>query len=206
MEKSKNIFQLLDQQIFAQIDTYKKSQLYQKLNDSISSFDDTAKNVSNKVLTTFALLTPIIIVILFNSSNNTLRHELEIKSEIYSLINSYQSKKANIEKLGRRVLSPQIITDKSSLQKRFDRVLTRKSIDSERVTISKFNQDSSLGSITKTTAKISFKMLSTTKLSDLLSSLLQSEKVKVSKLIIKRNNKTEQIKGSFSIVHFGKAK
>jgi len=206
MAKFKGIFRPLDELLFKQIDVLKKSPSYQKMSEQIASLGETQQKVVNQITTFSTIVIPFIIALVIFFLNSSLRSDIELKKDILTQIQSFQSHKIETESIGRRVLAPRTLSDKNALKKRIDRIVSRKSIGKDKITISDFNSNLASGGIEQVNAKLNFKKLTSTQFTDFLLALLQSEKMKVEEIEVNKDKKSKRLMGHLLVIHYGKTK
>jgi hypothetical protein len=204
MAKINGIFKPLDEQLFKQIDTLKKAPTYQKLSEQIASLGESQQKNLNQISTFAIILLPFLGALALLLINNSIKDRLDLKRNILTQVSTYQTKKAETETIGRSVLSPHSVSNKSDLEKRISKVVSRRSIGKGKITVSNFKSTLASGGIEQTNAKLQFKKLTSTQFTDFLLSILQSEKMKVEELIVDKDTKSKLLKGHLLIIHYGK--
>ncbi|MBT3584991.1 MAG: hypothetical protein HN509_08795 [Halobacteriovoraceae bacterium] len=207
MEKIKNLLRALDEFIFKQIDSFRSGPIQQQINDALSPLNPTQHKIINQVLSIGAILAPLSLVLILFFSNWGLRGEIDSKKEMLNLINSYNSQKGNLGNLGKNVIATTTFRSKSDLEARLGRILGPLKIPTNAIKVKSFASSKPKGGVSKTNINITFSRLSTRNLTDMLVNFLDQQKFRVSSIeISKRRAKDLFVKGSISLIQFGRLK
>ena len=139
-------------------------------------------------------------------NNMGMKSEIETKKEILQLINSYTQKKIEVDSQSRYVISPRYFSNKAELETQLKQAYNSSGLSANKVTISGFSQDSSLKPLLKTIAKLRFKNITLSNLSNFLTSLLRDFKIKIIGINIKLEKDDSTLSGSLDINHYSKIK
>lgn len=201
---SSKIFKPIDEAFIKQIDAFKNSPLSQKISDEMRLLSENGQKIVNYSLTVISIIIPFIIVAIIFAINVSQKSEIEIKESIIESISNYRKASIEFNKSGQGLISPFPISSQEDLKKRIENTLKLKSINSERVTILKFESEDASDMVVKNTAELRIKDFSLSNLNDFFVSILANEKMKVSSLNLSRNGKTETIEGTLDIVQYSK--
>ena len=205
MLKLSEIYGRIDQFLFQKIDQLKSEQIFQQFIDKISTLGHSQQKILNQTITISCFLLPFLIVSMVFLKNCNIKSEINTKKEIIQLINKYSQKNSQFSAMSRQVLSPHKIDSKSSLNRRITNLLSRKKISTSKVTVNKFNKSDEDNELSKTEANMTFTKFSILELTSFLEELLQTERMRISSMNIKKNNKQNFLSGDINVIHYGKA-
>ncbi len=194
----------IDDFIFKQLDVFKESEAKSKINDALNSLTEQQHKIFSQAGSFILILIPFIILTIIMISNSMLKSEIAIKKEILSEINYFNSKKSEVESVGRQIISPHSIKNTDDLNKRLQRITSQKGIDANSVKVVSFEVLEKSGAIEKSEATINVSKLTSKNLADLLQRLLDSEKLKIYEMSLKRDDKLSLIDGSIKFTHYAK--
>ena len=200
----KKIIKEVDDFIFKQIDNFKESQTKLKIDETLNTLSEQQFKIVSQAGSYLVITLPVLVLLVFYISNSMLKSDISLKNEILNEINYYNSKKREVEATGRKIISPHKVLNKSDLDSRIKRLTQRKSISNRSVNIASFEALEQSGNISKSEASLNLKEFTSKNLSDFILGLLQSEKVKIQEIRLKRDNKKQLISGIIKITHYGK--
>lgn len=200
----KKIFREFDDFIFKQLDNFKESSAKQKIDDTLNSLSEQQLKIVSQAGSYAIIFIPIFILLGLFISNSMYRSDINLKKEILSEIEYFNSKKNEVENLGRRIISPHKVLNRDDMTARIRRLAQRKDIGPKSLAVANFEALEQSGNISKSEASINVRDLTSKNLSDLFLGLLQSEKVKVHEIKLKRDSKKKLINGNLKITHYGK--
>ncbi|PIK15295.1 hypothetical protein [Halobacteriovorax sp. JY17] len=194
----------IDDFIFKQLDVFKESEVKSKINDALNTLTEQQHKIFSQVGSFLLILIPFVVLTIVMISNSMLKSEISIKKEILSEINYFNAKKSEVESVGRQIISPHSIKNTGDLDKRLQRITSQKGIDSSSVKVVSFEVLEKSGAIEKSEATINISKLTSKNLADLLQRLLDSEKLKIYEMSLKRDDKLSLIDGSIKFTHYAK--
>ncbi|WP_372653796.1 hypothetical protein [Halobacteriovorax sp.] len=194
----------IDDFIFKQLDAFKESEAKTKINEVLNTLTEQQHKIFSQVGSFLLVLLPFVILLFMIISNSFIRSEIDLKKEIISEIFYYNSKKSEVESVGRQIISPHSIKNSSDLASRLKRIATQKGISSESIKVVNFESIEKSGAIEKSEATIKVSDLTSKNLSDLLQRMLDSEKLKIFEMSLKRDEKLSLIEGSIKFTHYAK--
>ena len=154
-----NIMKNLDSFLFKQADTLVASAEFNKVSEAYSSQEDKVQEIIKVILMILTVGVPTIIVIVFLGLNNSKRNQIEVKEELIETANLLIQQRSLLSSEERRTLSSKYIDSQKALRSTINSSLNLISIESTKVQISDFQSDDLEGLITKASAKVSFKGL-----------------------------------------------
>lgn len=206
MNKLQTAFKMMDDALFTQIEKAKDSDAALQFNQFLSKFNPEVQKIINVGLNLSLFFLPLLFLIFFILGNFSIQGEISTKKEILGLINTYTQKKIEVDTHSRSVISPRYFAKQSDLQNQLQQAYSSSGFDQTKVTLSGFNQDSSIKPLLKTEAKLRFKNITLSNLTGLLTSLLRDFKVKIVGINIKLEKDDSTLTGSLDINHYAKMK
>ncbi|GEM_PF-4182051 len=194
----------IDDFIFKQLDVFKESEAKSKISEVLNTLTEQQHKIFSQIGSFLLVLTPFVILLVMIISNSFIRSEIDLKKEIISEIFYYNSKKSEVENVGRQIISPHSIKNKSDLSSRLKRIATQKGIPSESIQVINFESLEKSGAIEKSEATIKVSKLTSKNLSQLLQRMLDSEKLKIFEMSLKRDEELSLIEGSIKFTHYAK--
>jgi hypothetical protein len=206
MSNNSSIFQKIDEFVFGQIESLITNTNFQQFLDQFSSLEENVQKVLNYIFSVLIVIIPLIIVIGLEIYHFTLSSKMNIKWNIYSQLKEVSIQSKRLFAAEKKVIGPRKIPNRDKLNQILIRILKSNSIKTDNVTVSQVQVSNFLRSMTKLSATLKFKGLSTTNLTDLLKDFLTKEKFIIPKLVINKNLKTEFLDGEIKILHHSKEK
>lgn len=194
----------IDDFIFKQLDAFKESEAKTKINEVLNTLTEQQHKMFSQIGSFILVLIPFVILLSIIISNSFIRSEINTKKEIISEIFYYNSKKSEVENVGRQIISPHNIKNTSDLNSRLKRIASQKGIPSESIQVVNFESLERSGAIEKSEATIKVSDLTSKNLSDLLQRMLDSEKLKIYEMSLMRNEELSLIEGSIKFTHYAK--
>ena len=203
MEKSSNLFIKIDEFIFQKLDSLKSEGVFQKFNDALANLEESQQKVVAQITTFVFILIPFIVVGVLWWGNSQSKKALETKKQIIEQIALFDGNKNTLENVSASYLAPSSLNGQDDLDNRMRNILSQNSIDQSKVNISNFSQNSVSSNISKTEAEIIFKDFGTSDFSNFMRSLVEYERFKILKITLNKNNETNLLQGSISLMHMG---
>lgn len=203
MEKSSNLFIKIDEFIFQKLDSLKSEGVFQKFNDALANLDENQQKIVAQVTTFLFILVPFIFVAVLWWGNSQTKKNIEVKKQIMDQIALFDGNKNTLNNISANYLAPSSIMGQDDLDNKMRNILSQNSIDQSKVNISNFTQNSISSSISKTEAEIMFNGFGTSDFSNFMRSLVEIERFKILKINLNKNNETNLLQGSISLMHMG---
>ena len=203
MEKSSSIFIKIDDFIFKKLDLLKNDGVFQKFNDAISNLDEAGQKIVAQ-LTTFAfILIPFIFVLVLWWGNSQTKKGLEVKKQIIEQIALFDGNQNALNNISSNYLSPSAIMGQEDLDNRIRNILSQNAIDQDKVTVSNFQQTSTSSTVAKVEADLSFRNFGTNDFSVFMRTLVERERLKITKVDLIKNKEDNLLQGTISLMHMG---
>ncbi len=203
MEKSSSIFIKIDDFIFKKLDLLKNDGVFQKFNDAISNLDEAGQKLVAQ-LTTFAfILIPFIFVLVLWWGNSQTKKGLEVKKQIIEQIALFDGNQNALNNISSNYLSPSAIMGQEDLDNRIRNILSQNAIDQDKVTVSNFQQTSTSSTVAKVEADLSFKNFGTNDFSVFMRTLVERERLKITRVDLIKNKEDNLLQGTISLMHMG---
>ena len=166
---------------FKKVDKVKSSPIYRDIMNRLELLGDRNKKLSLQATSILAISIPIIIIISFIFSNIKIGQEIAIKQGIHDYIIKYKDKKRLLTNIKRDIATSYVLKSSNDFIKK----VQESASDHNKIKISNFSKRN-LYSMTKSTATLSFKDISTKELMSLIGILTSRDKIKVSKINISK--------------------
>ncbi len=203
MDKSSNIFSKIDDFIFKKIDTLKSDGAFQKFSDAMMLLDEAGQKIVAQLTAFIFILIPFIFVLVLWWGNSQTKKELDIKKQIIEQIALFDGNQNALNNISSNYLSPNPIAGQEDLDSRVKNILSQNSIDQDKVSISNFHQNSTSSTIAKVEADLSFKSFGTSDFSAFMRTLVERERLKITKVDLIKNKENNLLEGSISLMHMG---
>ncbi|AUN97959.1 hypothetical protein DOM21_11470 [Bacteriovorax stolpii] len=203
MEKSSNLFIKIDEFIFQKLDALKSEGVFQKFNDALANLDEDQQKIVAQVTTFTLIIIPFIFVAVLWWGNSQSRKAIETKKQIMDQIALFDGNKNTLNNISANYLAPSSIMGQDDLDNRMRNILSQSSIDQTKVNISNFTQNSISSSINKTEAELVFQGFGTSDFSNFMRALVDQERFKILKINLNKNNETNLLQGTISLMHMG---
>jgi hypothetical protein len=206
MKNKESFFMQLDQWLFQQVDRLQQSMPMQKWNELVSNLEENQQKAFNQIVSLLITFVPITLALLITMTNCSMKREIENKKLIVKEIDRLNSSKEQFEQVARPILAAVTLVDKTLFDQRIKIHLERDSIPLENVTVNDFNSFPLGPELLQSQASLIFKSLTLTDFSNLITSLIQREKMILVDIEVSKDEKNELLKGTFSLNSFGKTK
>lgn len=203
MEKSSNIFIKIDEFIFKKLDFLKNDGVFQKFNDTLSNLDEAQQKLVAQITTFTLILIPFLFVIFLWWGNSQTKKTLEIKKQIIEQIALFDGNQNALNNISANYLSPSAIGSQEDLDNRIRNILSQNAIDQEKVTVSNFQQTSTSSTVAKVEADLNFTNFGTNDFSIFMRTLVERERLKITKVDLMKNKETNLLQGTISLMHMG---
>ncbi len=198
------ILKKIDLFLFAQAKKIEASAFAKKLRDSTSSLSEQNINLLSKFVNLTIILLPLFIVMYFAHSNISIKNELEIKEKVIGQIQYFNTNQNKILNMATKVTSSKSINSEDDLRLIISRIAKNKNIDRTKFSMSFFDRTQLSNAFFKTESTINFSNMSMYDFTTLLEELLDKEEMRITKINISRNNKTDSLDGNLRLAHYGK--
>ncbi len=205
MSKQTNLFQKLDLFLFNKVEELKNKADYSKIQEAIGKIDDDFKDVAKIIATAVFLCLPLLFSGIVFMMNVNLNHDIEIRKEFIGLANEIISSNQQISDASKQIISLNPIEGQGGFNVRISQILSASGVDVEKIQVSNFISENIAGGIVRSEGDFRFSALTSMDLSNLFSSLVAKEKIKISTVSIRKNRKTNLLNGTFRVVHFSKS-
>lgn len=203
MEKSSNIFIKIDEFIFKKLDFLKNDGVFQKFNDALSNLDEAQQKLVAQITTFTLILIPFLFVIFLWWGNSQTKKILEIKKQIIEQIALFDGNQNALNNISANYLSPSAIGSQEDLDNRIRNILSQNAIDQEKVTVINFQQTSTSSTVAKVEADLNFTNFGTNDFSIFMRTLVERERLKITKVDLMKNKETNLLQGTISLMHMG---
>ena len=157
----------------------------------------------NKNSTFTIILIPFLFVIFLWWGNSQTKKALEIKKQIIEQIALFDGNQNALNNISANYLSPSAIGSQEDLDNRIRNILSQNAIDQEKVTVSNFQQASMSSTVAKVEADLNFTNFGTNDFSIFMRTLVERERLKITKVDLMKNKETNLLQGTISLMHMG---
>lgn len=197
-EKS-SLFKKIDSFVFKQVDLFKASPVYVKIQEPLNLIDDDLRLIINNVISSILILIPLIFIGILMLNNYRLKKEIALKKEIINLSNEILINKNEIQNVANSLLTNSSMDSDGAMSGRIKNLASSISLDPNKVNVSNFTAEPSFAKSNKIIATINFSKLSTNELTNLLNGLLEREKMRISGVSVRKNPNDTQLEGFFQV-------
>lgn len=204
MEDNKNIFIKIDEFIFQKLDLLRADGSFQKINELITTLDENQQKIVAQVLTFSLILIPYMVVATLWWGNHFSKKRLEVKNQILEQISMLNGNKGSLMQVSSTYLAPTPIQSQEDLDNKIRNLMSSVNIDQKKISVHNFSQLSTSSAVAKVEASISFKEFGTQDFSSFMSTLVEKERFKITRISMTKNNTTSLLSGEISLIHLGK--
>ncbi len=192
----------VDDLLFKRADEFKKSPSYQKLADFNSTIEQESRDLFNFLLSLLFFLIPLSIVFYFFMSNRSIRKTIELKEEVAQEADRY----LNIKNATLDILTPILARPKVNSEADFLAQIKSAGpqMPQNEIMVTDFVLDQLQDGLSKVQANIKFKNAFNQNFSQFIDNLVNQKKVQIIESQIIKNENTNLLEGSLSVVHFSK--
>lgn len=195
----------IDSLIFKEIAKLENSESYQKVSDLYSSFEDNVQKIVKSCIMLAVIVVPLLLVLLFKFSNNSLNDELNLKKDLIISANTLIKSKNEIKRVSRVQIGKQFVESSEEIKKNVLGMLNLAGVDSSKVKISNIDITPEASLITKVKADVKFDGMSNNDIFSFLTNLTSKLKIRIDEISLKKNDSTKLLDGVFTMNYFSKA-
>ncbi len=203
-DTSNSIFKKIDSALFKQIDRLKELPAFLKFQEQILHIDEEVRNIVGNILTVFFIIVPIILIIVFYSSNRTLNQEIDKKKHIVETSNSILAKQNSIKRSARFIFSTNPVNNLADFNEQIGMAAASSGADAAKINISNIKTKTPTANISSAEADLRFSDFTTDDLANFINALVIGKRIKISFVNITKSNKTGFLKGTMHILHYSK--
>ncbi len=195
-----SFFKKIDTFVFKQVDLFKASPVYSKIQEPLAMVDEDIRLYINNSISFALVIIPIIFIGIFAYSNFSLKKELKLKSDILMTGQEIIANRNEINTASMALINNSSVDSDASLAQRLKNMGTGSRIDPNKISVSQFIAESSFAKSNKVTASVTISKFSINDLTNFLTGILQREKMKISGMSLRRNEKESQLEGNIHVV------
>ena len=147
---------------------------------------------------------PLIIFLIFLSSNSSLKQDFAVKEEIIQVANELIQKKAIMTSEERKILGSSYINGEGALKNKITSLLSMSSIDTSKIKINNFDSQELDGFITKVKSDIGFRDLSSQDIFAIFNSITARGKMRVDEVSIRKSSNDNLLDGMLTVLYYSK--
>ncbi|MFZ4713512.1 MAG: hypothetical protein ACOYL6_07370 [Bacteriovoracaceae bacterium] len=194
-----SIFKKLDAFIFKQVDLLKASPVYSKIQEPLTLMDDELRLVVNNSISLLLVIIPLIFIGVFIFLNYGIKQDIKMKKDILMTGQEIIVNRSEVNSVAQTMLSNATVDSDAALGQRLKTMAQGSSLDPSKIQVGQFMAEASFAKSNKISAMISISRFSTNELTNLFSSLLMRERMKISGMNIKKNEKDGQLEGTINV-------
>lgn len=198
-----NLFLKLDEFFFQKLDLLKTEGVFQKFDDLTANLNESQQKIIVQVLTFTLVFLPYIFVAVLWWGNYQTKKNLDIKKQIIDQIAMFDGNKGTLNNLSSNYLAPSPINSQVDLDNKIRNIMSQNSINTQKVSIVKYNTTSSSINMTKIEADLKFMDFGTADFSNFVRGMIESDKFKITKISLDKKVETSLLQGTISIMHMG---
>lgn len=198
------IFKKIDAFVFQKIDELQSHPDYQKVADTYSNLEENIQELVKAALMILLTIIPLIIFLVFLSSNSSLKHDFAIKEQIIHEANELIQKKAIMTSEERKILGSGYINGEGALKNKITSLLSMSSIDTSKIKINNFDSQELDGFITKVKSDIGFRDLSSQEIFAIFNSVTARGKMRVDEVSIRKSSNDNLLDGMLTVIYYSK--
>lgn len=192
-------YKQIDQFLFQKVELIISHPVYRVILGKISIIGDDRQKILLQIVSYLLILIPIIALSILFNSNSKLAQKLSTKQEIYQLIQQHKRSAAQVNDLKRVITTNYAITSSQMFLKQL-----KESIDTgDDLKIIGFSSKN-INSMVQTNATLLFSSISTSDLMGFIEKFTSRDKIKISRIDIKKNIKNSSLSGSLDLIHYGR--
>lgn len=199
-----SLFQRMDSFLFIQIDNLKKSPFYLKIRTPISQFEEDHPSTLSNVAIATLITIPLIFALLFFASNNTLKDEIEMKKQMIESSNNILETLKNINQSTHRIFSSTQIMSVTEFNEQISALANETGADTSKIKLSNLKTDNPTPHIRLAEIDLNFTQMTTEELTNFMSALLLTKKLKISSIDISRKEADNLLTGKIHLMHYSK--
>ena len=203
MKKIK-ILKNIDFFLFKQADALIENSEFNKISEAYSSQEDKVQEIIKVILMVLSIGIPLLIIFIFFNINSAKRSQIQIKEDLIETANLLIQKKSLLTSEERRTLSAKYLDSQKGLKSTIKSSLSLISIESTKVQVSDFQSEDLEGLITKLSAKLSFKGLTSEGIMAFFNNLNAKLRIKMDEISIRKNEATNSLDGVMTIHYYSK--
>lgn len=194
-----SLFKKIDSFVFKQVDLFKASPVFIKIQEPLNLIDDDLRLVVNNIISSILILIPLIFIGVLMFNNYRLKKEITLKKEIISRSSEILINKNEIQSVAGNFFTNSSIDSDAAMNGRIKNLSTSINLDPNKVNVSNFVSEPSFAKSNKVIATINFSKFSTNDLANLLSGLLEREKMRISGVSVRKNPTDMQLEGFLQV-------
>ena len=129
------LFKIIDEAIFEKLDYLQNHPRYIRMTDAYSNLEENIQDLIKAALMLIVTIVPILISMIFISSNSSLKEKLIAKEQIMDVANELIQKRSLVTSQGRKILGPTYVDSEGSLKNKISSLLSMSSIEMSKVNI-----------------------------------------------------------------------
>jgi len=189
--------------VFKKIDEFRATPGYSKMLEAYTSLEETEQKIAKAAMLGATALIPILILFALWVTNFTIKSDLETRSQLVTRMQEIIAHNNAAGNLINTMAAPVALADQGAMSSQVNSIAMGSGIDGSKLRVTNFTTDSISAALARSEADFKFDGLSTPQLMGLFTAMLGRERFRISNVSIIRNEKSNQLDGTFHAVHFG---
>lgn len=198
------IFKAVDEFMFKLIDEFTASAPIRKINDEIEALPEQQQKIINQVLSFIFVVLPFSLVVVMFLTNQSIRETNNTREQVLQLFVQNSTQSNQLGSVGQELIGPTVLETSNDFQQIVRSIQTSRSINSNSINISHFENISVGSQLQQSIVGLSFSEITTQDLTNLIADLIQRQRVKIQAIEIEKNKSTSFLQGSIEILSFSR--
>lgn len=201
MSDSTSLFQKIDQFIFRQVDQFKNTSFFMKLQDKYTALDDNLQKILQQILVLALFLIPLLLLLLLWSGNQSLRKDYQLRLKTLQTANKVLNLKKSFDQQSFSLFKNSPISSQQEVENKIRSALTQAKIQPTQISLKEYSLDEQ-DSYSAAQIKVSLKSLNLNQFTRLAQGLIVNEGFKIVETEITRSNSDKELSGDFLLKYF----
>lgn len=197
-----SIFQKMDEATFKGVDSLKSTPQFSQFASSIEGLPELGQKIVNQGLTYVISFFPLVFLLIGFISTCSMRSNIENREELLEKISTINSYEKKLTRYASELVAPIAILTETDLKAQLSSLAGSIGSSPNSLRVLDYGSEK-FGELTETVAVISFKDLSTPKLTAVLDYFLVQQRAKLKEVKLKKTGKTLQ--GELRILHYSRS-
>jgi len=203
MKRIASLFFKIDVFIFQKLSKFYNSEAMQKIFEKLNRLPPQNIQLIYNTIMLLVFIIPIGLLLLIFLNTYSTRKNLANKFRMVESFQKIEAQKNKITTLGKDFINYTGIEDRSQMETIVKQILKENNTDADRVKIASFSSEQ-LITVKRSVTSIDFTNLSLNDLSMLFDKLTTKHKMKIDGLILRKDDQTAGLTGSFNTLYFSK--
>ena len=200
-----SIFKKVDQFLFEQMATLKKSPFVDKISETVRSLPEEKQILLNQLSNILILFIPLVIFLVFFVIAMISGAELNEQKEINRIMTQVKTNEGKLSRLSNALTAKSVVENKRTFVDDLNKILERRDFPIKKLTIDNYDDGIRGSDIKMIRAELKFDSIANKSLKTLLLEIQSKFKAKITNLSVNKDTKTSRLTGAISIEFLSKA-